>query len=274
MTALTGQTMFVTGATGAIAEACAVQLARDGATLMLMARRADGLAATIARIRQAVPGAQVHGTVGDAMDGDAVRAALATAHGIAGRLDAAFATVGGGGFKPLIDHTAQDLREAFDTNVVSAFHVIVHAAPLMRAGGSIVCLSSGAAVLTFRHLAAYHVAKAALEGLVRMAADELGPSGIRVNAIRPGLTRSGATQGMFDGGATPAFLPEYPLARIPAGHLGEANDMAGAVRFLSGPESAWITGQCIAVDGGNLLRRSPDLAPLPIANPTYHGSLT
>jgi NAD(P)-dependent dehydrogenase (short-subunit alcohol dehydrogenase family) len=269
MTTLTGQTMFVTGATGAIAEACALQLARDGATLMLMARRAAGLEATIARICQAVPGAHVHGVAGDALDGDAVRAALASAHAIAGRLDAAFATVGGGGFKPLIDHTEQDLRDAFDTNVVSAFHVIVHAAPLMRPGGSIVCLSSGAAVLTFRHLAAYHVAKAALEGLVRMAADELGPSGIRVNAIRPGLTRSGATQAMFDGGATPAFIPEYPLGR-----LGEADDMAGAVRFLAGPESGWITGQCIAVDGGNLLRRSPDLAPLPIVNPSYHGNLS
>jgi len=265
--ALAGQTIFVTGATGAIAEACAVQLAQDGATLMLMARRADGLDATTARIRQAVPGAQVQGGVGDALDGDAVRAALVAAHAIAGRLDAAFATVGGGEFKPLIDHTARDLRDAFDTNVVSAFHVIAHAAPLMRPGGSIVCLSSGAAVLTFRHLAAYHIAKAALEGLVRMAADELGASGIRVNAIRPGLTRSGATQGMFDGGATPAFLPEYPLGR-----LAEAQDMAGAVRFLAGPESAWITGQCIAVDGGNLLRRSPNLAPLPIVNSSYRGS--
>jgi NAD(P)-dependent dehydrogenase (short-subunit alcohol dehydrogenase family) len=203
------------------------------------------------------------------MDEVAVRAALQAAHDLADRLDVAFATVGGGGFKPLIDHTAQDLRDAFDMNVVSTFSVIAGAAPLMRPGGSIVCLSSGAAVLTFRHLTAYHVAKAALEGLVRMAADELGPSGIRVNAIRPGLTRSGATQAIFDGGATPAFLPEYPLGR-----LGEAHDMAGAVRFLAGPESAWVTGQMIAVDGGNLLRRSPDLAPLPPANPRYQGSIS
>ena len=81
------------------------------------------------------------------------------------------------------------------------------------------------------------------------------------SAIRPGLTRSGATEGMFEGGAAAAFLPGYPLGR-----LGEAQDMAGAVRFLARDESAWITGQCIAVDGGNLLRRSPDLAPLPMAN--------
>ena len=267
MTGLQGRTVLITGATGAIAEACALQLARDGAQLMLMARRAPGLDAVIARICDAVPGARVHGFVGDAMDDDAVGRAAQAAHDLDGRLDGAFATVGGGGFKPLIEHTAHDLRAAFDTNVVSAFSVIAHAAPLMRPGGSIVCLSSGAAVLTFRHLGAYHIAKAALEGLVRMAADELGASGIRVNAIRPGLTRSGATQDMFDNGATPAFLPEYPLGR-----LGEAADMAGAVRFLIGPESDWVTAQCIAVDGGNLLRRSPDLAPVPLANPLYHGS--
>jgi NAD(P)-dependent dehydrogenase (short-subunit alcohol dehydrogenase family) len=255
---IAGHTAFITGATGAIAEACAVALARDGARLMLMARRAEALDAVIARIGAAVPGAEVHGFLGDAMDGAAVGQALRAAHALAGRLDVAFATVGGGAFKPLIALDADDLRQAFEMNVVSTFHVVAQAAPLMRPGGSIVCLSSGAAQLTFRHLGAYHMAKAALEGLVRMAADEFGGAGIRVNAIRPGLTRSGATQDMFDGGATPAFLPEYPLGR-----LGEPQDMAGAVRFLAGPESGWITGQCLAVDGGNLLRRSPDLAPLP-----------
>lgn len=265
--ALGGKTAFVTGATGAIAAACALQLARDGARLALMGRRPEGLAQVAEQIRAEVPGAEIHLIVGNALDEEAVRAALVEAHGLADRLDIAFATVGGGGFSPLIQHSAQDLRDAFEENVVSAFHVIRHGAPLMRPGGSIVCLSSGSAVLTFRNLAAYHIAKAALEGLVRMAADELGGSGMRVNAIRPGLTRSGATDDMFTSGAAAAFMPEYPLGR-----LGEAADMAGAVRFLAGEESAWVTGQCIAVDGGNLLRRSPDLSPIPVANPQYQAN--
>jgi NAD(P)-dependent dehydrogenase (short-subunit alcohol dehydrogenase family) len=267
MTLLAGRTAFITGATGAIAEACARKLAQDGARLALMGRRPDALADVAGRIGEAVPAAEVHTFVGDATDEAAVGTALRQAHALADRLDIAFATVGGGGFKPLIDHTAQDLRDAFEMNVVSAFHVIRNAAPLMRPGGSIICLSSGASTLTFRHLAAYHVAKAGLEGLVRMAADELGGSGLRVNAIRPGMTRSGATEDMFENGAADAFLPEYPLGR-----LGEADDMAGAARYLAGDESAWVTGQFIAVDGGNLLRRSPDLAPLPTANPNYQGS--
>jgi len=255
---LAGRMALVTGATGAIAIASARELARGGADLALMGRRADGVREAANALRAEVPDANIHEVTGDAADETAVKDAVRMAVGAAGRLDIIFATVGGGGFRPLIEAEAGDLRDAFETNVISAFHAIRHGAPEMRAGGSIICLSSGAAALTFRHLAAYHVAKAALEGLVRMAADELGPSGIRVNAVRPGLTRSGATDAMFEQGAAAAFLPEYPLGR-----LGEPADIAGAVRFLAGDESAWVTGQCIAVDGGNLLRRSPDLAPLP-----------
>ena len=255
--ALSGKTAFVTGATGAIAEACALQLARDGARIVLMARRPDAVEAVANRIRDAVTGAQVTAITGDCTDEAAVKSALQQAHALAGRLDIAFATVGGGGFKPLMMLTPDELRADFDTNVVATFHVIRHGAPLMERGGSIVCLSSGSAVLTFPYLASYHIAKAALEGLIRSAADELGSAGIRVNAIRPGMTRAGGTGPMFESGASDVFLPEYPLGR-----LGEPVDMAGAVRFLAGPESAWITGQCLAVDGGNLLRRSPDLTPM------------
>lgn len=257
-TALQGRTAFITGATGAIAEACADALARDGARLMLMGRREDALEAVAARIRTRNPDEQIATVIGDCCDEEAVKDALARAHALAGRLDIAFATVGGGNFQPLLTVEPNELRAQFDSNVVSAFHVIRHGTPLMTDGGSIICLSSGAAVLTFRYLASYHIAKAALEGLVRSAADELGPMGIRVNAIRPGLTRSNATGGFMDSeeGRAP-YLPEYPLGR-----LGVSEDMAGAVRFLAGPESSWVTGQCIAVDGGNLLRRSPDLTPM------------
>lgn len=258
MTPLADITAVVTGATGAIAGASAARLARDGARLVLMARRAEGLARTEAAIREHTPAAEVVSIVGDCLDETSVKAALERAHGIAGRLDIIFATVGGGGFAPFMMLDTDRLRGEFEVNVVSAFLAIRHGAPLMTSGGSIVCLSSGSAALTFRYLAAYHIAKAGLEGLVRAAADELGEAGIRVNAVRPGLTRAGGTGPMFDSPqALAPFLPEYPLGR-----LGEAEDIAEAVRFLAGPESGWITGQCLAVDGGNLLRRSPDLTPM------------
>lgn len=258
MSALSGRTAFITGATGAIAGASATLLARDGARLTLMARRAEGLDEAERAIRTAVPEAEISLHVGDCGDEQAVRTALREAHANADRLDIVVATVGGGGFKPLLMLEAEDLRREHELNVVSAFLAIRHGAPLMQAGGSIVCLSSTSATMPFAYLAAYHAAKAGLEGLVRAAAEELGPAGIRVNAVRPGMTRSNATAPMFESAdAVAPFLPEYPLGR-----LGIPEDIAGAVRFAAGPESGWMTGQSFAVDGGNELRRNPDLTAM------------
>ena len=101
-------------------------------------------------------------------------------------------------------------------------------------------------------------AKAGLEMLVRCAAEELGRHKIRVNAVRPGLTRTDATVGMFADDATvAAYMEQQPLDRD-----GEAEDIAGAIRYFAGPESTWTTGQCLTVDGGCSLRRFPDLTPL------------
>ena len=255
---LEGMTAFVTGANGAIATASATLFARDGATLVLMGRSESGLGATAAGIRQAVPDAQIHLETGDARDEAAVERALRAAHAVAGRLDIVLATVGGGGFRPLLMLDVATLRQEFEINVVSAFLAIRHGAPLMSHGGSIVCISSGAATRPFGYLPAYHIAKSGVEALVRGAAEELGSAGIRVNAVRPGLTKSNDTSGMFGSPEVlERFLPEYPLGR-----LGSADDIAGAVRFLAGPESGWMTGQSFAVDGGNELRRNPDMTPL------------
>ena len=255
--ALQGKTAFITGATGAIAVASAIALARDGARLALMARRAEGLAEAERAILAEAPNAEITLHVGDAGETADMRRALAEAHAVADRLDIVFATVGGADFRPLLMLDAAEMRRVFDLNVVTAFLAIRHAAPLMRAGGSIVCLSSTSARMPFAHLASYHTAKSALEGLVRAAAEELGAAGLRVNAVRPGMTRSASTAGAFDSDAVAPFLPEYPLGR-----LGAPEDIAGAVRFLAGPESGWMTGQSFAVDGGNELRRNPDLTPM------------
>jgi len=258
MSALDGRTAFITGASGAIATAAAVELARDGARLALMARREEGLARSRDTIRAAVPDADILTITGDCMDEAAVKSALADAHGMANRLDILFATVGGGGFMPLLMLDAQTVRNELEQNILSAFFVIRHGAPLMQPGGSIICTSSSSGPMSFPYLAAYHVAKSGLEGLVRAAADELGSAGIRVNAVRPGMTRSDATGPMFETpGLLDRFMPEYPLER-----LGMAEDIGTVVRFLAGSESGWMTGECLSVDGGNHLRRNPDLTAM------------
>ena len=253
---LDGQTALITGGSGAIATASATLLARDGAALLLMGRRRDAVERSRAEIVAAIPDARVEMFAGNATVEADVQAALGAAHAIAGRLDIIVATVGGGGFKPFMSLEAQDLRDDFDFNVTSTFLAIRHGVPLMQPGGAIVCISSTAAKLPFHFLASYHIAKGALEALVRGAAEELGARGIRVNAVRPGLTRSDATGPMFQApGMLEAFIPEFPLGRF-----GEPVDIAQAVRYLAGPESSWVTGQSFAVDGGNELRRNPNLS--------------
>ncbi len=258
MSILTGQTAFITGATGAIAKAAAIGLARDGAHIALMARREEGLAQLRAEIIDAAPGAQVLTILGDCNDEIAVKTALKTAHDWQGRLDILFSTMGGGDFTPLLMLESDALRQALESNVMSAFFVIRHGAPLMQPGGSIICTSSSAAPLTFRYLPAYHIAKSAVEGLVRAAADELGIAGLRVNAVRPGLTRAESTGPFF---TTPGLAEQY-LTEYPLGRLGEPEDIADVVRFLASPASRWMTGECLSVDGGNHLRRNPDLTPM------------
>ncbi|WP_150292628.1 SDR family NAD(P)-dependent oxidoreductase [Sphingobium estronivorans] len=256
--ALSCKTAAITGATGAIATASAKLLARDGAHVALMARRQEGLEQAAAEIRAAVPDAALTLIMADCSDETDVKSALEQAHAVAGRLDVIFSTMGGGGFKPFMMIEPQNLRDEFEANVVSAFIAIRHGAPLMKSGGSIILTSSTSAHMPFPYLGGYHVAKAAVEGLMRAAAEELGAAGIRVNAIRPGMTRSHGTGPMFDDSRMlEPFLAEYPLGR-----LGEADDIAGAVRFLAGPESGWMTGQSFAIDGGNELRKNPDLTPM------------
>ncbi|MFZ4721316.1 MAG: SDR family oxidoreductase, partial [Ilumatobacteraceae bacterium] len=92
----------------------------------------------------------------------------------------------------------------------------------------------------------------------KQAADELGSVGIRANAVRPGLVPTDISVGLT---STPSIVEDY-MDQMPVGRLGTTDDIAASVRFLLGPESGWITGQCLSVDGGHTLRRGPNLTPL------------
>jgi NAD(P)-dependent dehydrogenase (short-subunit alcohol dehydrogenase family) len=107
-------------------------------------------------------------------------------------------------------------------------------------------------------LAAYCGAKAGLEMFCKVAADELGESGVRVNVVRPGFTRTDATVSMM---SNQTIIDEY-LEQQPLARTGEAEDIAHAIRYFLGPESAWTTGQCLTVDGWCTIRRFPDLRHL------------
>jgi NAD(P)-dependent dehydrogenase (short-subunit alcohol dehydrogenase family) len=255
--ALAGQAAFVTGASSGIGLESARILARDGAAVLLMGRREDALLRARDNILATVPTARIEIYAGDASDEAAIKAALQSARAMAGRLDILVPAVGGDdNYYPFLMETKDHFNYVLNRNLISAFLVMRYGAPLMHPhGGSIVCISTTTVTQQATGLAAYVAAKAGLERLVKLVALELGGAKIRVNAVRPGLTRSAATEFMF---SVPGTEERY-AAITPLGRVGEPEDLAKAVRFFAGPESAWITGQNIACDGGQeLTGATPD----------------
>jgi NAD(P)-dependent dehydrogenase (short-subunit alcohol dehydrogenase family) len=192
-----------------------------------------------------------------------VAAAVAAASAERGRLDVLFANAGGAmHMGPIAGADADQVRATVDLNLIGTFLSIKHAAPLMAAGvgkgvdgeapgGSIIAMSSGAGAFPHRYLWAYGAAKAGIDMLCKYAAEELGASGVRVNAVQPGIVDDELMAPITAGGP---LLDDY-LAEMPISRLGTVEDIATAVRFLAGPESGWISGVSLPIDGGHHLRR-------------------
>lgn len=257
---LAGKTAFVTGGSGGIASACAEALVRDGAAVLLMSRRVDALESTRKGILERCPGATVAIHSGDAGKKDDVVAALDATWALQDRLDIVIPTVGGGAIRPILMQDGETFLEDLSLNIITAFLAVRHAAPLLArsGGGSIVCISSDSAKLVFPWISAYSTAKAGLEAFVRCAAEELSRQKIRVNAVRPGLTRTGSSVDLF---ANPEIHRRFAEQK-PLGRLGEPEDVAAGVRYLAGPESSWVTGQSFGIEGGNELRMAADMGPM------------
>jgi NAD(P)-dependent dehydrogenase (short-subunit alcohol dehydrogenase family) len=252
---LAGKTAFITCGSGAIGRYSAKWILRDGASLLLMARRADALEKTRAELQTEVPGGRIEIYAGDARNAQDVRSALGQAYAIANRLDIVVPTVGGSvGYRPLLMCTEDHFRKDLEINLVTTFIAVRYGVPMMTPGGAIVCISSTAAKMPFNGLVGYGTAKGGLENFVQAAAEELGAAGIRINAVRPGLMRASNNDRLMQEPVHGKFVEQMPLGRT-----GEPDDIAAAVRYLAGPESSWMTGQSFAVDGGHELRRNPDL---------------
>lgn len=248
-----GKATLVTGGGSGIGLGTATRFASDGAHVTICGRTEEKLARACEQIRSVAPGeTTVQYVVADVTSEDQVRAALDRSAEPTGGLDILFCCAGGAmHLGPIADADADAVRATVELNLIGTFLCIKHAVPFMGGGGSIVGMSSGAGHFPHRHLWAYGMAKAGIEMLVRYAAEELAESGIRVNAVQPGIIDDELMAFITAGG--PLF-DDY-MAQTPISRPGTVTEVANAVRFLAGPEAAWITGECLAVDGGHHLRR-------------------
>jgi NAD(P)-dependent dehydrogenase (short-subunit alcohol dehydrogenase family) len=249
---VSGQSILITGVSGALGEAVAVALAALGARLLLVSGSADGLDRVAERARAA--GGEVH-TLADRPDSlEQARAMVAAAVTAYGRLDSVFVASGYNKPAPIEEMELDDWQDIMDANVrgpwlmSKAFgeHTVT------RGGrGRLVLVSS----VRGRHgspagYTAYCTSKGAVDALTRTLATEWGPRGINVNAIAPAVFRSTLTDWIFADTDAGRASRERNMARIPMKRLGEPEDFVGIALYLLSEASDFVTGQVVYVDGG------------------------
>lgn len=249
MQRLQGKRAIVTGAASGIGRASVHAFAAEGAAVFAVDRDAAGLAGTADAARG--EGA-VRTHVADVSDEAAVVAMVAAACAALGGLDVIFANAGvGGGATPFFEQSAEQWERTLRINLLSPFLAIKHGAPVLAAQGhgSIVCTASVAGLRANASSAPYSASKAGVISLVQTAANALDGSGVRVNAICPGLIETGMTRHLFE--AARARGTEGKIGQLnPLHRAGAAEEVAAVALFLASDEASYVNGQAIAVDGG------------------------
>lgn len=240
---MTRAAVVVGGASG-IGRAVVHALAADNYRVTVADRNADGAHAVATELGDPHRSAKVEVT-----DEDSVQRLFAGA----GPLDVVVNTAGFGGVGLITDLAVEDFRSVVDVCLTGAFLVIKHAAPQLRDGGALVSLSSLNARQPAAAMSAYCAAKAGLSMLTQVAALELGPRGIRVNAVAPGFVHTPLTEPVTQ---IPGVLDDY-LENTALGRGGTPEDVAEAVLFMC--KATWLTGEVLDLNGGAHLKRYPDV---------------
>ena len=246
---LEGKSVIITGAGSGIGRAASLLFTREGAKLIAV-DRTDGVKETVAQVRKA--GGTAEAIMADAGSEKDVIGFIDKALSVFGRLDAIWANAGiSGGLVPLADQTVEHWQEVLRINLIGPFLAIKHSMPPMikQKSGAIVCTASVAGLKAGASGHPYGASKAGVISLVQITAYSLSGTGVRINAVCPGLIETGMTKPIFDNakqrGTDGKIGQLNPLKRA-----GQPHELAAMGLFLASDEASYVNGQAIPVDGG------------------------
>ncbi len=248
---LAGKAAIITGAADGIGRATAVKFAQEGADSLLFDINRAGVEETAARVVETGRRGEV--LVGDLADADTLQRIVDTAVEQLGGFDILVNNAGIFSGGHILEFSPEDYDRLMSINLRAPFFLAQLAGRYWVAEGRpgrIVNLSSVNALVALRDSAAYTASKGAITALTRALALELAPNDITVNAVGPGVIRTGMNRGLLDG----TRLEDSWTKRTPLGRLGDPADIANAIAFLASDEASYITGQILYVEGGRTIR--------------------
>jgi NAD(P)-dependent dehydrogenase (short-subunit alcohol dehydrogenase family) len=246
---LEGKSVIITGAGSGIGRAASLLFTKEGAKLIAV-DRTDGVKDTVEQIRKA--GGTAEAVIADAGSEKDVIAFIDKAVSTYGKLDAIWANAGiGGGLIPIAEQTVDHWQEVLRVNLIGPFLAVKYAMPHMikQGSGSIVCTASVAGLKSGASGHPYAASKAGVISLVQTTAYSLSGTGVRINAVCPGLIETGMTKPVFD--RAKARGTQDKIGQLnPLKRPGQPHDLAAMGLFLASDEASYVNGQAIPVDGG------------------------
>lgn len=246
MAKLDGKVALVTGGSKGIGAAIAAALAAEGARVVVnYASSKAGADAVVAAIRSA--GGEAIAVHADVSNADQAQALVTRAVQEFGRLDVLVNNSGVYEMGPLEQMTQDQYRRMFDINVLGVLLTTQAALDHLGEGGSVINVSSSITTIAPANSAVYTGSKGAVDAITRVLAKELGPRGIRVNAILPGMVE---TEGSIAAGYIGSDMQTGIVAMTPLGRVGQPDDISGVAVFLASDDAGWVTGQLLSASGG------------------------